>query len=186
MWFSYSHTWISWLGGFTLNGAFLLYFTVGSYFHICFATQNNLYQTQHKGKLNSATKALQAYCCEDMMSAIFFCQSELKGVQTTWCYQRLPHKLYEFALDGWLLKVTTTTTTKTESRAACFAPHVPKGILWQTVQNPEKTKYILNSPKSTSGNEIHSLIRTLLCCSSLRCKHHKLWKKKEGRPTSVQ
>lgn len=86
MWFSYSYPWISWLGAFilyalSLNGAFLLYFTVGSYFQISLVTQDNWYQTQHKGKLNSATKRLQAYCCEDTTSAIFFCESELKGVQ---------------------------------------------------------------------------------------------------------
>lgn len=85
MWFSYSHPQISWSGGFTLhalflNAPFLFYFTVGSYSCISLAAQNNWYQTQHKGKLNSATKRLQAYCCEDLMSAIFFCESELKVI----------------------------------------------------------------------------------------------------------
>lgn len=41
-----------------------------------FVTQNNWCQTRHR-----QIERLQAYCCEDITSAIFFCESELKGVQ---------------------------------------------------------------------------------------------------------
>lgn len=109
-----------------------------------------------------------------------FCESELKGAQTS-CSRHLsdldltsgePPKFHEFALK-MLLSQQTTTMTEPNPGRQCFARHVLKGILGPTApktQSTQNTFWNLPNPLQAMRSALPSTRRSL-CCQSVSCKH---------------
>lgn len=99
----------------------------------------------------------------------FFCESELKGAQTS-CSRHLSDLDLTVAnLPSFMnLPLNASLTTdynndKTEPGASMFCSPCPeRNLRTDSSENPEYTKYILKSAKSTSGDEIRSSIHTSL------------------------
>lgn len=98
-----------------------------------------------------------------------FCESELKGAQTS-CSRHLSDLDLTVAnLPSFMnLPLNASLTTnynndKTEPGASMFCSPCPeRNLRTDSSENPEYTKYILKSAKSTSGDEIRSSIHTSL------------------------